>query len=97
MAINSKIVSQLAELPVDIDERVMTPSLRLNNNQLARVINFYALTLDADEDLVLTAVLKEDKLVLLGNFNARVDCDYILWNSVTGKEWVGMSSMASSS
>ena len=69
-AINNKIVSQLAEFPVGINKRLMTLHLRLNNNQLATVINVYAPTPDAEEDtkeqfyseldLVLTTFPKED-------------------------------------
>ena len=69
-AINNKIVSRLAEFPVDINERLMTLCLRLNNNQLATIISVCAPTLDAEEDtkeqfyyeleLVLTTVPKED-------------------------------------
>ncbi|KAI0237202.1 hypothetical protein LSAT2_012327, partial [Lamellibrachia satsuma] len=77
----------------------MTLHLRLNNNQLTTVINVYAPTLDAEEDtkeqfyteldLVQTIVLMEDKLIMLGDFNARVDSDCRLWNSIIDKEGVG--------
>ena len=84
--INNKIVSQLAKL-------------RLNNNQLATIISVYAPTLDAEEDskeqfyseleLVLTTIPKGDKLILLGDFSARVGRDCRLWNNIIGEEGVG--------
>ena len=84
---------------VGINERLMTLRLRLNNNQLATSISVYAPTLDAEEDtkeqfyseldLALTTVPKEDKLILLGDFNASVGHDCRLWNNIIGKEGDG--------
>uniref|UniRef100_A0A803TFN5 Endonuclease/exonuclease/phosphatase domain-containing protein n=1 Tax=Anolis carolinensis TaxID=28377 RepID=A0A803TFN5_ANOCA len=61
----------------------------------------YAPTLDADEDIkenfycqldtVLLEIPKEDKIILLGDFNARVGRDSDLWPGIIGKDGVGNS------
>ncbi|KAJ8417438.1 hypothetical protein AAFF_G00286650 [Aldrovandia affinis] len=58
----------------------------------ATVVSAYAPTLDAqdaDLDNILTKVPKEDKLILLGDFNARVGRNHNLWRGTIGKEGVG--------
>ena len=40
-------------------------------------------------DQQLTAVPGADKIMLLGDFNARVGRDHLLWNRVIGKDGVG--------
>ena len=60
----------------------------------------YAPTLDGDDEIkeafystldsTLSNILKEDKIILLGDFNAPVGRDHHhLWNGVIGKEGVG--------
>lgn len=43
----------------------------------------------ADLDNILTKVPKEDKLILLGDFNARVGQNHNLWGGTLGREGVG--------
>ncbi len=98
-AIKNSLTSHLSELPVGINECLMTIRLMITSSQMATVISAYALTLDAqdevketfyaDLDNILTKVPKEHKLTLLGDFNARVGQSYNLWGSTTGKQGVG--------
>uniref|UniRef100_H3BF20 Endonuclease/exonuclease/phosphatase domain-containing protein n=1 Tax=Latimeria chalumnae TaxID=7897 RepID=H3BF20_LATCH len=98
-AIKNQIASQMTEFPAGINERLMTLCLQLANNSFATVISAYAPTLAAEEeqkeqfyadlDEILTIILKEDKIILLGDFNARVGRDSNMWRGTIGKEGVG--------
>lgn len=77
-AIKYRLFNNLHEVPVGISERLMTICLMLASSQMATVIGAYAPTLDAQEafyadlDKILSKVPRADKLILLGDFNARV-------------------------
>ncbi|XP_064117589.1 craniofacial development protein 2-like [Macrobrachium nipponense] len=89
----------LTEYPSGINERLMTFRLYLEGNKHATVISAYAPTLLAEDqtkelfyaalDTVLTAIPNEDKLMLLGDFSARVGRDSDIWRGTIGKEGVG--------
>ena len=90
-AIRSNIVSKLHELPRGINDRLMTLRLHLHGNRHATIISAYAPTLVSDEKEkqrfydnlrdVLQAVPKGDKIVLTGDFNARVGKDWQTWTA----------------
>ena len=77
----------------------MSLRIPIDNDKFATVISAYAPTLNADDDIketfyashggVLASTSADDKLVLLGDFNARVgrDCDW--WRGAIGREGVG--------
>ncbi|XP_064080601.1 uncharacterized protein LOC135197466 [Macrobrachium nipponense] len=77
----------------------MTLRLNLEGNKHATVISVYAPTLLAEDqtkelfyaalDTALTAIPNEDKVILLGDFNARVGRDSDIWRGTIGKEGVG--------
>ncbi len=77
----------------------MTIRLMLASSQMATVISAYAPTLDAqdeveeayyaDLDKILSEVPKEDKLILLGDFSARVGRNHHLRRDTLGREGVG--------
>uniref|UniRef100_H3A6M0 Endonuclease/exonuclease/phosphatase domain-containing protein n=1 Tax=Latimeria chalumnae TaxID=7897 RepID=H3A6M0_LATCH len=100
-AIKNRIADLLTELPIGINKRLMTLRLQLSGNQRATIISAYAPTHDAIDDskeffyanldAMLAAVPKQDKLILLGDFNARVGHDYPLWKDTISKEGVGKS------
>lgn len=98
-AIKNKLLRDLLELPTGHNERIITMRLRLNGDQHATVICAYAPTLDSDDDIketfysdlddILSNISRLDKIILLGDFNARVGKDHKVWNGVIGKEGVG--------
>ena len=79
---------QLVELPVGISERLMTLCLRLQQQRYATIISAYAPMLVADEadraafysllDETLQRIPATDKIILLGDFNARVGRDHTM-------------------
>ena len=77
----------------------MTPRLPLPGKRHATIVSAYAPTItNPDEvkdkfyddlDSVISAAPRTDKLILLGDFNARVGTDHQTWEGVTGSEGVG--------
>lgn len=77
----------------------MTVRVKLDSNEMASVVSAYAPTLNSQDDVkeafyarlenILSAIPKEDKIILLGDFNARVGRDYATWANTIGKEGVG--------
>ena len=100
-AIRNSLLPKLKEQPVGINERLMTLRIELTRNQHATVISAYAPTLMADDvdketfyaqlETVLSSVPRNDQLILLGDFNARVGWDHNVWKGTIGKEGVGNS------
>nr|VZH92756.1 unnamed protein product [Spirometra erinaceieuropaei] len=94
-AIRNEIVRRLPSLPQGINDRLMRLRLPLRGGgKFATIISAYAPTMtkpDADrekfyEDLhaLLATVPKADKLIVLGDFNARVRTDHAAWRGVLG-------------
>ena len=85
-AIKSSIVQKLSEHPIGINDRLMTLRLPLGNKKSATLISIYAPTMtNTDEikdtfyeqlDALIAAIPKNDKLILLGDFNAIVGTDH---------------------
>ena len=85
-AIKSHLVSKLSGPPKGINDRLMTLRLPLSGKRHACIVSAYAPTMtNPDEvkgkfyddlDSVISATPRTDKLILLGNLNARVDTDY---------------------
>ena len=82
-AIKNHLVQTLASLPRCINDRLMSIQLDLHDGKHATLISAYAPTLTNPEDvkdrfyedldaLLSSAVSSDDKLILLGDFNARV-------------------------
>ena len=99
IAIRTSLLSLLNDkYPRGVNERLMTADLQLDGCTLT-VISAYAPTLcnsDEDKELFydqLNEVIKEvpaaNKLLLLGDFNARVGTDYESWDGVLGHHGVG--------
>ena len=71
----------------------------LNGRKHATIVSAYAPTMTNEDDVknkfyedlhnVLTSVPKGDKLILLGDFNARVGTDTASWSGIIGKHGVG--------
>nr|VZI50851.1 unnamed protein product [Spirometra erinaceieuropaei] len=93
-AIRTDIVRRLPCLPQGINDRLMSLRLPLWGGKFATIISAYAPTMtNADavrdkfyEDLhaLLATVSKADKLIVLGDFNARVGADHTAWRGVLG-------------
>ena len=98
-AIKNKIVNQLSELLVGFNERLMALRLKLAKNRHATIISAYAPTLDHEDDVkeqfyaeldnIFTTIPNEDKVIILGDFNARVGRNSPLWKGIIGKDGVG--------
>lgn len=96
LVIKSKLVSHLSELPYGVSDRLMALCFQLLFGYFMTMISVYVLTLvssGADTDNfcfdfrnILRNVNRDDKVVLIGDFNARVGCDHAAWSSFgTGK------------
>ena len=98
-AIESHLVSKLSGLPKGINDRLMLLTLTLSGKGHATIVNAYAPTMTnpdevkdkfyADLDTVISATPRTDKLIRLGDFNARVGTDHQTWEGVTETEGVG--------
>ena len=88
-AIRSQLVQQHNLIPNAISERIMSIRLPLTRDRFLSLISVYAPTLTSEEEVKVTfynlldrtirAVPMLDKLVVLGDFNARVGKDHHLW------------------
>nr|VZI41683.1 unnamed protein product [Spirometra erinaceieuropaei] len=95
-AIRTDIVGRLPCLPQGINDRLMRLRLPLRRGgKFATIISAYAPTMTSPdaaardkfyEDLhaLLATVSKADKLIVLGDFNARVGTDHTAWRGVLG-------------
>ena len=98
-AIKSDFVEKLSGLQNGINDRPMTTRLPLFVNKHGTIISAYATTMtNPDEvkdmfydnlDIIIYATPCTDKLILLGDFNARVGIDHQAWEVVLGSEGVG--------
>nr|VZI40613.1 unnamed protein product [Spirometra erinaceieuropaei] len=96
LAIRSDIVGRLLCLPQGINDRLMSLRLPLRGGgKFATIISAYAPPMSSPdaaardkfyEDLhaLLATVSKADKLIVLGDFNARVCTDHTAWRGVLG-------------
>jgi exonuclease III len=98
-AIRTSLVKHLeGNLPVGINERLMTMSLPLKGNTLT-IICAYAPTLPQSDEVkdrfyasltdALNSVPSSHKLLVLGDFNARVGSDHESWEDIIGRHGVG--------
>nr|VZI02417.1 unnamed protein product [Spirometra erinaceieuropaei] len=95
-AIRTDIVGRIPCLPQSINNRLMSLCLRLRRGgKFATIISAYAPPMTSPdaaardkfyEDLhaLLATVSKADKLIVLGDFNARVGTDHTVWRGVLG-------------
>lgn len=98
-AIKTNLVNKLAAPPKGINDRLMTARLPLPRKKFATLISAYAPTLTNPDEVkerfyedlkdTIAAVPDSDKLIILGDFNARVGRDHESWEGVIGKHGVG--------
>ena len=97
-AIKKDIVTKLTEMPRPVSDRIMTMRLPLSKDNFATIISVYAPTMtNADENKeafynqlasVLSGIPRTDKLLLIGDFNARIGRDNDKWPLVMGKHGI---------
>lgn len=98
-AVRNRLIPQLVSIPKGINDRLMTMRLKLAHGRYATVISVYAPTMsypdEAKEEFydtlsrTIASVPQCDKLILLGDFNARVGRDVHSWEKVLGHQGVG--------
>ena len=98
-AIKSNIANKLTKQPTGLNDRLMTLNIPLSRKKNATLISAYAPTMTNDDetkdkfyedlDHIITSVNPTDKLIILGDFNARVDTGSKTWEGTLGNHGVG--------
>ena len=99
-AIKTELAKKLESEPVGVSDRLMTLRMNIEKESCATLISAYAPTMTNPdeakenfyEDLrnVLNKVPRKDKVLLLGDFNARVGCNNSdTWHGIVGKHGLG--------
>ena len=96
-------MKSLHSSPTGISERLMKARVPLSNSRFATIFSCYAPTLDAsteDSDMFYARLDHEirqtpqsDKVIILGDFNARVGNNYMAWQGVLGRHGIGNMNM----
>ena len=96
--IKTSIARKLQNLPVGHSDHTMSLRLPIQDKKFATVLSVYAPTLEAETGIkeafyhdlhnLLQQVDSKDKLLILGDFNARVP-DFELWKGVLGRHGIG--------
>ena len=99
-AILSSLVSKLDQPPKGINDRLMTLRLPLQGKKFATLFSAYAPTMTNPDEVkekfyedlnsAISSVPKQDKLIILGDFNARVGQDHKTWAGVLGTQGIGL-------
>ena len=94
----SKFVGKLSGLPKGINDRLMTLRLPLPGNKNATIVSAYSPTMNNPDEVkdkfynvlddVISVTPRTDKLILLGDFYARVGTYHQTWKGVIGPEGV---------
>ena len=98
-AIKKDIIVKLTEMPRAVSDRIMTMRLPLSKDNFATIISVYAPTMtNPDENKEafynqlasgFSGIPRTDKLLLIGDFNARLGRDNEKWPLVMGKHGIG--------
>jgi len=99
-AVRTALVNQLEGPPKGVNDRLMTLRAPFCGGQkFISIVSAYAPTMTNPdgvkdkfyEDLndVITSVPSTDKLIILGDFNARVGTDSVTWDGVIGRHGIG--------
>ena len=98
-AICNDLARSLKSLPVGINDRLMTLRLAIGRNRYATLVSSYAPTMTNPDDAkdkfyselrsLLSKIPRHDKIILMGDFNARVGCENENWPNVIGNHGVG--------
>ena len=98
-AIKSSLLKHIPDLPIGISERLMKLRLPISKKRYATIISAYAPTLTSQDEVkekfyadlkaLLLTIPPSDKVLLLGDFNARIGSDHNQWKHVMGPHGVG--------
>ena len=98
-AVRTALLQSTQESPIAIDERLVTLRLPLAKNRFATFVSVYSPTLDSSDDVkdrfydtlysTLRRLSQDDKIILLGDFNAGVGRNHDKWHGVIGHHGVG--------
>lgn len=101
LAIKNTLLPSLTETPIGISERLMSLRIPLAKKRFATLLSAYAPTMPSENedkdrfyqslDEALRQIPKTDKILLLGDFNARVGCNNRIWSGVLGGHGVGQT------
>ena len=99
LAIKTSIVGKLTEIPKGHNARLMSCRMPLTNKQHMSIIVGYAPTLPSPDEAkeafysdlndLLSTIPRNDKLYIVGDFNARVGSEADQWPRVIGRNGVG--------
>ena len=99
LAISNAVITKMSEDPKPVNDRIITLRLPLNGERFCSIIAIYAPTMTNSPNTILQfykqlenilkPIPKDDKIVLLGDFNARVGENESIWNGVLGKFGTG--------
>ena len=91
-AVRTALLQCTQKSPIAIDERLVTLRFQLAKNRFATFVSVYSPTLDSSDDVkdrfydtlhsTLRTILQNDKIILLGDFNARVGRNHDIWHGV---------------
>ena len=94
-AVKNSIASKLNQVPCGISERLISLRIRILKQEYNALIGSYAPTLDANFEAkvafyqeferTLRSTPNGERIILLGDFNARVGRDYDIWPGVIGR------------
>ena len=98
-AIKTSLLRIIPTLPTGINERLIKLRIPLSKSRHLTIISAYAPTLTSPDDVkgqfydeldnLIKSTPKNDKLVILGDFNARVGRDHSNWEGVLGSHGIG--------
>ena len=98
-AIRTSLMKSIPSLPVGINERLMKLRLPLTKSRHLTIISAYAPTLTnsdktkekfyKDLDQLIRSSSSNDKLLIMGDFNARVGKDHASWKRILGSQGIG--------
>lgn len=99
IAVRTALLNRMEQHPVAHGERLMAWRLPLSDARYVTLVSAYAPTLDSSEEIkeafyerlheVLRGTHRDDKLILMGDFNARVGRNVHEWEGVLGRHGVG--------